>query len=313
MSLRLRLTLLYSVLLGGLLLLMGTLIYGIVSAVLLAQVDDTLAQTSGQIVEHIRVNLSDQVDTRSLSYFFPDENVVFQFWNVRGALVASRPGGGQPAPLDSEALSRKGNEFKTITYLSGRLRVLSTQVVSKNGWVGTLQVGQSMALIDYTQRVLWLVLLVVALLGSLVSAALAWVMTGRALAPLQAAIRVATRLTHADDLQHRIPFIGRQKDEVGLLINSFNQTLERLEQLFNAQRRFMADISHELRTPLTVIKGNVGLMQRMGRTDAESLESINAEVDRLARMVGDLLFLAQAESGNLQMETAPVDLDSVPG
>jgi signal transduction histidine kinase len=87
--------------------------------------------------------------------------------------------------------------------------------------------------------------------------------------------------------------------------------LERLEQLFNSQRRFLADVSHELRTPLTVIKGNVGLMRQQGIADEESMDSIEAEVDRLTRMVGDLLLLAQAESGRLPLDHSKVELDTV--
>jgi signal transduction histidine kinase len=70
-------------------------------------------------------------------------------------------------------------------------------------------------------------------------------------------------------------------------------------------------VSHELRTPLTVIKGNVGLLRRMGVGDEESLGSIEAEVDRLTRLVGDLLLLAQAESGKLPLDMRPVELDTV--
>jgi signal transduction histidine kinase len=98
---------------------------------------------------------------------------------------------------------------------------------------------------------------------------------------------------------------------VGQLINAFNQTLSRLENLFNTQRRFLADVGHELRTPLTVIKGNVDLMRRMGASDPESLDGIESEVDRLTRLVGDLLLLAQAESGKMPLDHRLVELDTL--
>ena len=87
--------------------------------------------------------------------------------------------------------------------------------------------------------------------------------------------------------------------------------LERLEKLFNTQRSFLADVSHELRTPLTVIKGNAGLIRKLGTIDEESLNGIETEVDRLARLVGDLLLLAQAESGQVPMIMKPVELDTL--
>lgn len=73
----------------------------------------------------------------------------------------------------------------------------------------------------------------------------------------------------------------------------------------------MGDVSHELRTPLTVIKGNVGLMRKLGEMDDKSLSSIENEVDRLTRLVGDLLLINQAESGKLPLTIAPVELDTV--
>lgn len=73
---------------------------------------------------------------------------------------------------------------------------------------------------------------------------------------------------------------------------------------------FLADVSHELRTPLTVIKGNVGLVRKFG-VDEESLSSIEAEVDRLTRMVGDLLLLAQAEAGSVPFDKVVVELDTI--
>jgi signal transduction histidine kinase len=102
-----------------------------------------------------------------------------------------------------------------------------------------------------------------------------------------------------------------RNDEIGEVILTFNQTLVRLERLFTAQRRFLADVSHELRTPLTVIKGNVGLMRMMKELDEESLTSIESEVDRLTRLVGDLLMMAQAETGRLPLMFEPVELDEL--
>jgi len=121
----------------------------------------------------------------------------------------------------------------------------------------------------------------------------------------------ALQITRADDLSRRIPYHGPQNDEVGKLITAFNQTLGRLENLFNSQRRFLADVGHELRTPLTVIKGNVSLMRRIKEADEESLESIDSQTDRLTRLVGDLLLLAQAESGKLPLNRKTVELDTV--
>jgi signal transduction histidine kinase len=133
----------------------------------------------------------------------------------------------------------------------------------------------------------------------------------QALRALDNVTKAALQITSADDLSRRIPYKGSSKDEVGQLVAAFNQTLSRLENLFSTQRRFLADVGHELRTPLTVIKGNVGLMRKINEFDAESLETIEDEVDRLTRMVGDLLLLAQAESGKIPLAHEVVELDTL--
>jgi signal transduction histidine kinase len=135
--------------------------------------------------------------------------------------------------------------------------------------------------------------------------------TGQALEPLETMAEVTRQITSTDDLSKRIPVVTGSNDEINELVLSFNQTLVRLERLFNSQRRFLADVSHELRTPLTVIKGNVGLMRMMNEVDDESLSSIEAEVDRLTRLVGDLLLMAQAETGRMPLTFEPVEIDEL--
>jgi signal transduction histidine kinase len=137
------------------------------------------------------------------------------------------------------------------------------------------------------------------------------VAVGRALAPLDSVTETIDQINRADDLARRIPYEGPEQDEIGSLIEAFNQTLERLETLFTSQQRFLADVSHELRTPLTVIKGNVDLMRRMKNLDEESLTSIDQEAGRLTRLVGGLLLLVQAESGNVSLNIRPVELDTL--
>lgn len=310
MSLRLRLTLLYTSLLGGVLLIFGSLVYGMVSVVLLDQVDTTLAQSAEQIISQLNVNSLNQVNPLSLESYQPTENLFIQVWGNDGELEYARPARIRE-PLDQVGRWAGANSFQSSTPNGINLRVLSVPIESDRGPAGVLQVGLSLALVNIAQRTLASVLIMLLILAMLVAGLAAWLVTGRALAPLVVATEIATSITRAEDLQRRIPLTGTGEDEIGQLIRAFNQTLERLEKLFTTQRRFLADVSHELRTPLTVIKGNVGLIRRVGEVDEESLSSIETEVDRLTRMVGDLLLLAQVESGNLPLEMSPVELDTV--
>jgi signal transduction histidine kinase len=90
--------------------------------------------------------------------------------------------------------------------------------------------------------------------------------------------------------------------------------LERLDNFFQAQVRLSADVSHELRTPLTAIRGNVDLLRRGATSDpvelSEALTVIDTELDRMSRIVNDLLLLSQADAG-LSLRMSQVELDTL--
>ena len=310
MSLRLRLTLLYTTLLGGVLLIFGALVYGLVNVNLRDQVDGTLTLATNQLIDRLRVNSLNQFDPRSVANFQPTENILFEIWGNDNKLQMARPPGWQTS-LDPVGQHAGQTIFNSTESGDVHLRVLSVPVQTEQGEAGVIQVAVNLGLIDVILRTLATVLILLTILSMFISWLAAWLITGQALMPLVTVTQVATQISRADDLSRRIPLNGSTEDEVGQLVQSFNQTLERLEQLFNSQRRFLADVSHELRTPLTVIKGNVGLMRQQGIADKESMDSIETEVDRLTRMVGDVLLLAQAESGRLPLDHSKVELDTV--
>jgi two-component system OmpR family sensor kinase len=138
-------------------------------------------------------------------------------------------------------------------------------------------------------------------------------MSWLALRPIDRITHTAARIADAQDLGQRLS-VPDTDDEVGRLVSTFNAMLARLDQLFRAQQRLGADVSHELRTPLTTIRGNVDLLRRGAADDpAErviALDAIEAEVDRMSRLVSDLLLLAQAEAG-MKLEKQPVELDTL--
>ncbi|MDD5369302.1 MAG: HAMP domain-containing sensor histidine kinase [Anaerolineaceae bacterium] len=312
MSLRLRLTILYASLMGGVLLLFGILVYSLVSVMLVSQVDSLLQETVNEITAVISVDPSGHLSIMQFPSLDLTENVFVQVWGHDGKLNAASPNTSRlTEPMDPLGMKATRPIFRNSTVASAHLRVLSVPLQVNGRLIGLLEVGASLALIEATQQAMLIVLAITTLISIFLGGLGAWFTTGRTLAPLEMVTQAATHITNADDLSRRIPFSGPASDEVGQLIHAFNQTMVRLESLFTSQRRFLADVSHELRTPLTVIKGNVALLRRMGVTDDESLSSIEGEVDRLTRMVGDLLLLAQAESGKLPLDMAPVELDTV--
>lgn len=310
MSLRARLTLLYISLVGGILLIFGVAVYGSVSFTLRNQIDETLNRTAREIYQNARVNPTGELTIITPPSLDLPTDVYVQVWSRDNELRASNLALFN-RPMDDAGMQASQPIFRDVLIGNVRFRVLTVPLVVGDRPIGVLQVGSTLAVVDVTQNTLVTVLFFGALLATTVAGLVGWFGINFALAPVEDVTNLALQITRADDLSRRIPYRGPPNDEVGQLITAFNQTLSRLESLFHTQRRFMADVGHELRTPLTVIKGNVGLMRRFGSTDEESLAGIESEVDRLTRLVGDLLLLAQAESGKLPLDRRLVELDTL--
>jgi heavy metal sensor kinase len=311
MSLRARLTLLYTSLLGGILLLFGVAVYLIISFLLIAQVDLALQQTFIEFEENSNLKSVVNMEVLTLPTLDLTGNVLAQVWDTRGRLRLTNYGVENDTPFDPLGLQSEVPIYRSVFIDDLHLRVLSVPLLLGTRPIATLQLATSLLLVDQTLNLLVTVLLMGSVIAMAIAGVVGWLTTRRALSPLESVTQTALRITRADDLSRRISYQGPPDDEVGQLIHAFNQTLHRLENLFNSQRRFLADVGHELRTPLTVIKGNVDLMQRFGESDEESLSSIENEVDRLTRMVGDLLLLAQAESGKLPLDNRLIELDTL--
>lgn len=311
MSLRARLTFLYTSLLGGILLIFGVAVYLIINFLLIAQVDLALRQGFEEIRAEMIVESVVDMEVISLPSLDPTGSVYAQAWGRGGRLQDKNYPGGFIQSFDPLGLQSSVPVFRSIFIEDLHMRALSVPLVIGNRPIGTLQLATSLVVVDRTLNVLITVLLLGSLIAMAIAGVVGWLTTRRALAPLEAVTQTALRITRADDLSRRISYQGPPDDEVGQLIHAFNETLHRLENLFNTQRRFLADVGHELRTPLTVIKGNVDLMQHIGSFDDESITSIKNEVDRLTRMVGDLLLLAQAESGKLPLDIRLVEMDTL--
>jgi two-component system OmpR family sensor kinase len=311
MSLRARLTLLYTSLLGGILLLFGVAVYLIISLLLIAQVDLALQKTFTEFEENTNLKSVVNMEVLTLPTLDLTGNVLAQVWDTRGQLRLTNYGAENAQPFDPLGMQSKVPIYRSVYINDLHLRVLSVPLLLGTRPIATIQLATSLLLVDETLNLLVTVLLMGSVIAMAIAGVVGWLTTRRALAPLESVTQTALRITRADDLSRRISYQGPPDDEVGQLIHAFNQTLHRLENLFNSQRRFLADVGHELRTPLTVIKGNVDLMQRFGEADEESLTSIENEVDRLTRMVGDLLLLAQAESGKLPLDKHVVELDTL--
>jgi two-component system OmpR family sensor kinase len=144
----------------------------------------------------------------------------------------------------------------------------------------------------------------VSVLVLIVVTLISWFVAGRLLRPVRDLTETAEAITESD-LARRIPVDG--DDEISRLASTFNEMLDRLETAFTGQRTFIDDAGHELRTPITIIRGHLDVMSDDPDDRAETMALVSDELDRMARIVDDLLILAKAEQPDF-LRAQPVEL-----
>ncbi|KAB2951517.1 HAMP domain-containing protein [Heliorestis acidaminivorans] len=124
-------------------------------------------------------------------------------------------------------------------------------------------------------------------------------------------ITSTAREIEVTDLSKRI-HLGEVRDELHDLASTFNLMLDKIQNGFEQQRRFVSDASHELRTPITIISGYVNMLDRWGKEDPsvleEGIEAIKTEASNMNQLIEKLLFLARTDQGKQIMNKEPIDI-----
>ncbi|REE56340.1 signal transduction histidine kinase [Paenibacillus taihuensis] len=333
MSIRLRLTLWYSIILAVTLIAFGVAIYFFVNY-------NTYKEMKSKIETQVNaINITSTLDMFdnfkvSPSSIFADDEIYIQVINYKKGVVQTTqnlrrldmllPYPEQKKVVESDEGFHKLHvgEYPFLTY---------QHLLKQNGEVfGLLQVatysGREEKFLKELRTTLIFSLIVVVLIAFSISLFQA----RQALRPIESVIRASNQIQNGSDLSMRIPHSG-PNDELGRLTDTLNGMLGRIETTYNeldeaykAQRRFVSDASHELRTPLTTIRGNIELLERMWlpalgageeqqqegslpqlsdkerqriMLTREAMDDIAGEAKRMSSLVNDLLALARADAG----------------
>jgi len=322
MSLRLRLTLWYTGLLAAILLLVGGMVFSRVQTSVLSGIDREIQQKGEQIVQLVTLSSGSNIiikpfmDIITSSYEEglyiqlrdSTRRVVFRSRNLAGVTIEL------PEPYYQQAMHGMAGFYTLSANQPDDLRVYFAPIVVDGRTVGVVQVArlispQLAVLHEFSNNLLLIFVLALAL-----AAGVGYWLAGVALQPINEATATALAITRTGNLKRRVPIRTQSTDEIGSLISTFNEMLDRLENLFEKQRRFTGDISHELRSPLTTILGNLSLLRRAKHLPEEEqremLDEMYSEAERMHRLISDLLLLSQADSG-LSINRAPVELDTL--
>lgn len=191
-------------------------------------------------------------------------------------------------------------------------RLLTHPVIAKGKLVGVAQVAICFGASEETINQLRLIYLLVGPFAVIWLGVGCWFLADRTIAPV-IDITDAAHGINADNLDKRLPSRGCQ-DELERMVISLNRMLERLEDQFRRVRQFSGDASHELRTPLTILRGETEVAQRWAKTPEEFrdiLVSNIEEIDRMERIIENLLTLSKSEVGELPLDIKEFSLSDL--
>lgn len=322
MSVRLRLTLIYSAILALTLIASGIILYLTVSELAIDVLKDGLVAEAKLILSAEEFEV-DQIVLPRGPFAAPETYV--QTRDLMGRVVDKTPNLGNvelPFPDDglTDVRGDKDGSVYTHTIAGKEVLVYTRPITEHREPIGYLQVGRSIEEMDQTLSTMRRAL-VLGIVGVTIAAfGLGWLLAGIALRPINRITRSAHMIGEQRDFSRRVQYSG-PPDELGRLAATINTTLNELEAAFRqeeralqAQRRFVADASHELRTPLTTVRGNIELLLREPPIAEEDrvavVTDIIAETERLIRLVNDLLLLERGDVGTV-LATEPVAVREV--
>ncbi len=307
---------------GGLILAAASLAGDwVFSRMVLGQFDQSLValfklEASSAIADAKHPPLVHELAPETAPPSFPRLDKFIQIVDLQGRVVAKSANLGTarlPTPLGLLARLRAGEQvFETLTTFGDEpVRLFSAPIdVGSEGYA--IQVAGSLDDANATLRS-------ARMLFVAVSAAIlaAFALTGAMLAGsiLHPIDRIVTRarVMGTKALTERLPHPGGH-DEMARLVETLNALLDRIEQMFEVQRRFTADASHELRSPLSRLRAELEVTLRRPRARVEYEEALNScllEVERLSRVTEELLTLARLDAGEPRESPQAVPLQPI--
>ena len=311
MSVRLRLTLIYSLILALTLITSGGVLYLTVAQLAENVLKDALINEAKLISNSDEFKVDRIVLPRS-PFASPDTFV--QTRNLSGQVVDRTSNLGDvelplPDNTNGENLLDNDGDVYTATIAGKPVLIYMKTISDHREPIGFLQVARSTEEMDQTLSTLQRTLIAGILAVTVAAFGIGWLLAGIALRPINRMTQTAQTIGDQRDFSRRVQYSG-PSDELGRLATTINTMLTKLEAAFRqeeralvAQRRFVADASHELRTPLTTVRGNIELLLREPPISDEDrvavVTDIIAETERLIRLINDLLLLERGDVGTV--------------
>ncbi|MCX5808959.1 MAG: ATP-binding protein [Proteobacteria bacterium] len=315
-----KLTLWYGLILASILVVFSSGVYVYFRNSLQKSIDAKI-KSLGEVIS------SSITDTRSVSVFGNFEryleNVLGKKPKGKFIQIMDRTGriGARMNDIETETLpssfgtlerALKGEiVYETIERVQPRLRMVTIPIMDMdNKKVSSIiQVGTSLEDFDETMKKLLIIMIISIPTSISVTIICGYFLAKKALKPVDQIRRAAVKIS-SRNLDERID-VGGRRDELSRLAQTFNEMISRLKDSFQRINQFSIDVSHELKTPLTILKGETEVALRKDR-DNENYKSILSsnleEIDRMSKIIDDLLLLSKADLKEMKLNVEDVAL-----
>lgn len=326
-SIRLRLSLIFVLIFGATTIFFNMFLFKAMIDALQQDFDDALFNYAVDVSEGVEIGIKGDLSFPPLRLDhgkilpFPLGTALIQVRHSSGAVLARVGNFGEFNPPYKKDFDRiwAGEEatYRTIEHIrnipsaeADSYRLISFPLDNAAKPQLLLQIAVPMTLLEtqISQRLTLLqigipVVLLIATLGGLF-------LSARALNPLNNMINTAKEIK-ASELSKRVP-IPNANDEIRKLALTLNEMLDRIQQAFLSQERFVADASHQLLTPLTIMRGELEMLQKSEKKDVDQfIRSGLQEVDNLSGIVQEMLLLSRVDAGIGALNLQELALDEI--
>ncbi len=311
-SIRTKLTLWYAGVLALLIIAFAVITYILVVRTLTQETDKNLLELSKNFAFVVNAEQTNEDDQLSTSEAIAEVIKEFKFQYIQIFVFSNDSKLIAKTSEENFPIDFPDNSYTNLYFDDQSFRVFSTSLKLSDQTYKTIIYRDLEEQIEITNRLANIFLLVIPpILGLAIW--LGYLLAKRSLKPVSEMSQQVKTIS-ANKLHSRL-LVKNEGDELGNLASIFNDLLERLENSFEQQRRFMADASHELRTPLAIVRGEseVALSKenRPNKELRESLAIVNDESKRLTKIVEDLFTLSRVDAGQFKTSFKQVYLDEI--
>jgi len=268
--------------------------------------------SSSRTTMHMITEPEDHVDLSDpdlLSEANSNSEINIKISDINGKIINTS---GKFGTDNFDATSKPGT-LQVIELKDSHLVIKNDPVIVQGKTIAYLQVAYNMHSEYVFVTLLFILLAIADSIGIVFSILAGYLISKRILKPIDKITKAAKSIS-IKDLKNRID-VGNSDDELSRLAITFNEMIERLQQAFEKQNRFVSDASHELRTPVAIIQGYTEIIDRWGKNDPnvldESILAIGNETESMTALIERLLFLARGDSERIKLQKENFDLGAV--